>query len=350
MIILQVITLCNLGGAQSVVVNLANSLCREHEVIVAAGEGDGKMWSLLASFIKQEKIASLHRALSPINEIKTLFALKSLYRKYKPDIIHLHSSKVGILGRIVFPKSRIVYTVHGFDSIRVVYRKYLPIERVLQTRCRSIVGVSEYDGRNLLKEGITHNVCVIYNGVPIPHKLEDDPFKQMKEYTYKVLCIARLFPPKRVDLFLKVATLLPQYAFIWIGNQHAYTEEHPSNVFFMGSLPNAGAYNEYADVFMLPSDYEGLPMTIIEAMSLGKPVVASNVGGISEIVVNGENGYTVENTPEEFVEKLQYILEKPNVYNIFLRKALGFYQEILTMNKMVDSYMRIYNSISNTKY
>ena len=57
MIILQVITLCSLGGAQSVVINLSNILCKEHEVIVAAGEGDGKMWDLLASSIKQEKIA-----------------------------------------------------------------------------------------------------------------------------------------------------------------------------------------------------------------------------------------------------------------------------------------------------
>lgn len=209
--------------------------------------------------------------------------------------------------------------------------------------------MSEYNGRNLLKEGITNNVCVIYNGVPIPHKLEDDPSKQMKEYTYKVLCIARLSSQKKVDLFLKVATLLPQYAFIWIGNQHAYTEEHPSNVFFMGSLPDAGAYNEYADVFMLPSNYEGLPMTIIETMSLAKPVVASNVGGISEIVVNGENGYTVENTPEEFVEKLQYILEKPGVCSEFSQKALAFYKKTLTMNKMVDSYILIYNSIFGIK-
>nr|WP_259301038.1 glycosyltransferase [Bacteroides oleiciplenus] len=171
----------------------------------------------------------------------------------------------------------------------------------------------------------------------------------MKEYTYKVLCIARLSSQKKVDLFLKVATLLPQYAFIWIGNQHAYTEEHPSNVFFMGSLPDAGAYNEYADVFMLPSNYEGLPMTIIETMSLAKPVVASNVGGISEIVVNGENGYTVENTPEEFVEKLQYILEKPGVCSEFSQKALAFYKKTLTMNKMVDSYILIYNSIFGIK-
>ena len=95
--IFQIITRTDLGGAQSVVVNLANELCKDHEVIVAAGEGDGKMWKLLAPSIKREEISSLHRALSPINEIKTLFALRRLYGKYKPDIIHLHSSKVGIL-------------------------------------------------------------------------------------------------------------------------------------------------------------------------------------------------------------------------------------------------------------
>ena len=71
----------------------------------------------------------------------------------------------------------------------------------------------------------------------------------------------------------------------------------------MGSLPNAGAYNEYADLFILPSNYEGLPMTIIEAMAFGKPVVASKVGGISEIVLDDENGYTVENSAKASVRK-----------------------------------------------
>lgn len=340
--ILQVITLCKLGGAQSVVVNLANELCKDHEVIVAAGEGDGKMWNLLAPSIKREEISSLHRALSPINEIKTLFALRRLYRKYKPDIIHLHSSKVGILGRIAFPKLKIIYTVHGFDSIRIAYRKYLPVERFLQNYCRAIAGVSVYDRNKMLEEGIKNNVQVVYNGISVPCKLGGDPFEEMREYKRKVLCIARLSPPKDVGLFLKVAGLLPQYAFIWIGNQYEYTQEHPSNVFFMGSLPNAGAYNEYADLFMLSSNYEGLPMTIIEAMSFGKPVVASNVGGISEIVVNGENGYTVENIPDVFAEKIEYILENSDIYNQFSRNALERFKEDLTVDKMVGEYLKIY--------
>lgn len=88
----------------------------------------------------------------------------------------------------------------------------------------------------------------------------------------------------------------------------------------MGSLPNAGAYNEYADLFILPSNYEGLPMTIIEAMAFGKPVVASKVGGISEIVLDDENGYTVENSAKAFCEKICYILENKDVYTRFSKR------------------------------
>ena len=107
--IFQIITLCELGGAQSVVVNLSNSLCKQHEVIVAAGEGDGKMWGLMDASIKQEHLPSLRRALSPIGELKAIAEMRRLYKKYNPDVIHLHSSKVGILGRVAFPKSKVLY-------------------------------------------------------------------------------------------------------------------------------------------------------------------------------------------------------------------------------------------------
>lgn len=342
--ILQVITLCELGGAQSVVINLANKLSEQHQVIVAAGEGDGKMWQLLSPKIEQVHVPSLMRKLSPVNDFKTIFELKKLYRKYKPDIIHLHSSKVGILGRIAFPKSKVVYTVHGFDSIRVAYRKYLPIEKALQSRCRAIVGVSKYDERNLLNEGITNHVSRIYNGIYPPRDLSTDPFEQIKGYKRKVLCVARLASPKRVDLFLEVAALLPQYAFIWIGNQHEVDMPHTDNVFFMGNIPNAGAYNRYADLFFLPSNYEGLPIVIIEALACGKPVVASAVGGISELL-DGTNGYAVENVAQEMADKIELILSDEARYGQMSLAARETYQKSFTVDRMVEGYMQIYNSI-----
>lgn len=343
--ILQIITRSDLGGAQSVVINLANTLSVNNEVVVAAGGGDGKMWQMLSKQVKREYVLSLQRELSPLKEIQTIIAFKKLYNKYQPDIIHLHSSKVGILGRIVFPKDKIIYTVHGFDSIRVAYRKYLSLEKVLQKQCSAIVGVSDYDYRNLLAEGITNHVRVVYNGIQSPQKLLSDPFSDFSCFEKKILCIARLSPPKDWNLFIKVASMLPNYAFIWIGNQDEFTQPHPQNVFFMGSLPNAGAYNEYADLFMLPSKYEGLPMTIIEAMSYGKPVVASNVGGISEIVKDGENGFTVSNDAVIFCEKISYILGDDDIYRRFSENSLMCYQEKLTVYKMVEGYLNTYDEV-----
>jgi glycosyltransferase involved in cell wall biosynthesis len=95
---------------------------------------------------------------------------------------------------------------------------------------------------------------------------------------------------------------------------------------------------------MLPSNYEGLPMVIIEAMSFGKPIVASNVGGISEIVRNGTNGYVVENNAETFAIHIKRILEDSDKYNNFARASLDIYNAELTVDRMVNCYLDIYKS------
>lgn len=343
--ILQVITLCELGGAQSVVVNLANQLSNDHEVIVAAGAGDGKMWDLLDGRISKEHISSLVRELSPIKEVETIIAMRRLYNKYLPDIIHLHSSKAGLLGRIAFPKDKIIYTVHGFDSIRIAHRKFLPLERALQTRCAAIVGVSKYDKENLLNEGINKSVSFVYNGILKPKELAcDDPFKSLGSNP-RVLCIARLSPPKKHILFLQVAKLLPHVKFIWIGNLKEPDFDVPSNVSFLGNIPNAGSYIQFVDMLMLPSNYEGLPMVIIEAMAMSKPIIASNVGGVSEIVRNGVNGYALCNQPELFAEKIAQLLDNKELYSDFCTSSYSIFQQELTVNKMVDGYLAIYKNV-----
>ena len=161
-------------------------------------------------------------------------------------------------------------------------------------------------------------------------------------YTKKVLCIARMSKPKRFDIFLEMATLLPQYAFIWIGNQEKMMNL-PNNVFCLGNIANAGIYNTQVDLFVLPSDYEGLPIVIIEAMSCGKPIVSSNVGGIGEIVYNGENGYVVNNNSIDFAKKIEYILKDDAIYSRFSARSLAIFNEKLTVDKMVGEYKKIYN-------
>ena len=350
--ILQVITLSELGGAQTVVANLANTLCEEHDVVVAAGEGNGKIWDILCDKVEKVQLRHLQRTISPIKELMAIVELRRLYKKYSPDVIHLHSSKAGMLGRIAFPKSKIVYTVHGFDSIRIAYRKFLPIEKIMQNRCAAIVGVSEYDRLNLIKEGITNGVCTVYNGIKVPDTNTVTELSQFKQYKKVILSIARVFPPKKTDLFVEVARLLPEYGFVWIGNQREVTEfgELPTNCHFVGNMSNAGAYCSYADLFMLPSNYEGLPMVILEAMCFGKPVVASDVGGISEIVRNGENGFALKNDAVLFAGKIRYILNNEDVYLKYSKKASEIFEEELTVEKMVGGYMKIYEKIYSDNF
>ena len=92
--ILQIITLSELGGAQSVVINLANNLSRENEVIVVAGEGDGKMWQALNENIEKVHIQHLKRALSPVSDFLTILSFIRLYYKYRPDITFAPRTKM----------------------------------------------------------------------------------------------------------------------------------------------------------------------------------------------------------------------------------------------------------------
>ena len=344
--ILQVITRSELGGAQTVVVQLSNMLSRNHEVVLAAGEGDGKMWEMVGKDVVREHCPHLQRALSLKNDLLAAMELRRLYRKYRPDVIHLHSSKAGTLGRIVFPRKKVVYTVHGFDSVRLAFRKFLPVERLLQHFCRAVVGVSMYDKRNLVGEGIVKGVSVVYNGIDRPQTEGLKRMEAMSGYDKVVLAIARVFPQKKPELFVEVARLLPEYGFIWIGNQREMTEyDLPENCRFAGNVSNAGAYCSMADLFVLPSNYEGLPMTVIEAMSFGKPVVASDVGGISEIVRNGLNGYVVPNEAVVFAEKIRYILENEEVYDSMSKCAKEIFENELTVDRMVEGYLKIYSGL-----
>ena len=160
--------------------------------------------------------------------------------------------------------------------------------------------------------------------------------------------MARNIYPKNPQLYMDVARMLPQYAFVWIGNKEPL-EGAPDNVYFLGNIPNAARYSSLADLFFLPTNYEGLPIVIIEAMSHACPVVASDVGGVSELVRDGVNGYALENSAELFAEKIRYILENPQVHESMSKASKEMYEKNFTVDKMVDGYKDVYNKVLGKK-
>lgn len=338
--IFQVITLSELGGAQSVVINLANRLTNDNEVFVIAG-GDGAMWDALSPNIRQLKIKQLKRSISPL-DIVVWIKLIYYYFKYKPDIINLHSSKIGLLGRLAFPKRKTFYTVHGFDSIRVAYRQFLPLEKMLANRAH-IIAVSDYDKHNIHTEGIKSPVVSIYNGIAEVSEsvTKSEAATQMKaDKRFKVLCVARLAAPKRFDIFSETAKLLPDVSFYWAGNPEPVSDT-PANVHCLGLVPNASELNRLSDLFMLSSDFEGMPISILEALCCGIPVVASAVGSIPDVLKYG-NGYAVENKSEEFAEKISLLLNDSALYKSTSQAARNSFTDYFRLDTMADKYYELY--------
>jgi glycosyltransferase involved in cell wall biosynthesis len=177
-------------------------------------------------------------------------------------------------------------------------------------------------------------------------------FKEIRsKYSFLVLSIARLSPPKRFDLFCEIALFLKNQdiAFVWIGNREQ-PDDLPENVYCLGSIKQAYQYISFVDLFILASDYEGLPVSIVESLVFGKPVIASNVGGISEIL-DGTNGFALDNNPALFVEKILFYLNDKEAYKTACQAARKTYEDKFTVNQMYKAYLSLYEGImlSNNK-
>lgn len=347
--IFHIVTVSEYGGAQSVIANLLSAFAPDNETFILYG-GEGEAWQDLDAKITRLKI-SKHRKKISLKDIFPLFRLIYYRIKYNPDIIHLHSSKMGILGRIAFSPKKIVLSMHGFDCIRMAHKKFIVVERIFQHRAARIVAVGGHDVNVLKIEGIDKNVDMVYNGIMDYTKINFDEkdfrlvptIKEIKQkYRSVIMCIARISGQKKFDLFVDIAKIMPDDAFVWIGNKEEMTGL-PENIYCLGEASNAHFYLKYADVFILPSNYEGLPISILEALSYSVPAVASDVGAISE-VLDGTNGFVVENTPEAFKEKIEYCLQPEN-HSAMSEAARESYLKDFTIDKMVEGYKRVYNEI-----
>lgn len=351
--ILHIITNTELGGAQRVCIDLVASAIKESNEVAVASMVGGYLWSELPCEAEQFQLKNMVKPISLAHDLKCFFELRKVIKRFNPDIIQLHSSKAGVLGRLasVFHSKRIVYTVHGFDSIRLKHRVFLPFERILQHFCGAIVPVSYYDEKNLRHEGITRNLHVIQNGVRLNSSKKElcIPSEKIKGRKI-VMTIARISPPKKIQMFLDVAKSLPEYFFVWIGGEagksidETRSEYNASeNVFLSGDIPNASSYLHLCDLFVLFSNFEGLPMTIIEAMSQSKPVVASNVGGILELV-DESNGFLVDSN-DSACSAIKRILENQTLAEQMGKSSYKKFLADYTLESMWEKYKKIYQTL-----
>lgn len=351
--ILHIISDTVLGGAQKVCIDLANAAIEDNNEVAVAAMAGGYLWNQLNAKVTQFQLKYMKKSIN-LNDFKVIGELKKIRKEYKPDIIHLHTSKPGILGRWVFRKEKnhVVYTVHGFDQIRIAHRKFLLIEKLFQKYAGAIVAVSEYDKKNMEQTKIINNLKLVYNGIDTstikPLKEFPVPIKESKI----VLTIARIAPPKDMALFTEVARDFADKdtAFVWVGGTKGESLDSvkaeynmPANVYLLGDIPNASNLINLCDVFVLFSKHEGLPMSIIEALSQKKVVVASNVGGIPELLT--EDIGAVIDSKNDAVEVISQLLNDKDKCLLMGEKALEKYNANFTLSKMWNEYKTIYGEM-----
>ncbi len=381
--IIFVITKSNFGGAQRYVLDLAREFkVKGYDVKVAVG-GTGLLYhKLQTENIEVIEIPNMQRDISIKKELLSTIFLYKLFRKEKPNIIHLNSSKAGGLGAFTGRLSgvpKIVFTIHGLAINE--NRSYLEkvIIKILYgitiKLCHRTIAVSNALRNQIIKKMsfINEKIIVIHNGIGnqdfltkhearlkiIESAIQNKNIIDIEAASLIIGTIGELHPVKGQKTLLdgfKIAldtSPLPLYLFI-IGDGQEKEKlvkqitdlKLEGNVFLCGHVDNASNILKAFDIFILPSVSEGLPYVVEEAGMAEIPVICTGVGGIPEIITDSENGLIIKKrSPSDIADAILTLVFDPHI-----RKTLGqnlnkTIIEKFGIKEMVKKTEDIYNDV-----
>jgi glycosyltransferase involved in cell wall biosynthesis len=297
----------------------------------------------------------------PLQDIRALTEIIRALRALRPDLLTAHGSKVGVLGRLAarYLRTPLVFTVHGWacspgtPGVQAAVARWL--ERSIGTLATKLITVSEFDRRFGIASRLVpeHRVVTVHNGMPdIPPVLRASP----QVSPPRLVMVARFEPQKDHATLLQALSGLRDQA--WEldlvgdgplrGDMESLAGKHglSGRVHFLGQRSDVDRLLARAQISILTTNWEGFPLSILEAMRAGLPVVASDVGGVSEAVQDGETGYVV---PRADAQRLRNRLEEL-LRSGHLRRRLGAagrarYEQHFTLDHMVAETLEVYQSV-----
>jgi glycosyltransferase involved in cell wall biosynthesis len=317
--VLRVIARMNVGGpAWQVSVltrGLENAEFTSQLVCGEISEGEADFLALRDSELPVTRIRTLGRSLNAFDDVRAFWHLLSIMRETKPHIVHTHTAKAGVLGRIAAIITRVPVRVHTFHGhvlhgyfSPLVTRVFIQIERVLGRFTHGIVSVGSQVRDDLLAVGIgsPNKYTVIAPGVASSEPVSKDSARESLELppdAHVALFIGRLTQIKRPDRLLEAFSLVlekdPSAVLLMAGEGELFEGTKVlgahlgDSVRFLGWRSDLAVLFAAADVAVLSSDNEGMPVTLIEASMAGVPCVTTDVGSAREVVLDNETGFVV---------------------------------------------------------
>lgn len=283
------------------------------------------------------------------NDLAVIKELRQIEENIKPDVIHLHSSVAGGFGRLAYKGkcNTVVYTPHGYAHILMGSGKksffYKLAEKVLGNRAITLTCCESEDeeARKFSKQ-----TAYIETGVNLEELAATlDEVVPVKKNKFTVFTLGRACVQKQPMLFNRIAELVPDARFVWIGNGELENELTAPNIEVTGWKPRreALAMAKGADVFVLCSLGEAVAMSLIENMYIKKLILVSNTMGNKSVINNGVNGY-VCNTAEEYAEHIRQAMKR-FPYELSERA----YQDVLDIyntRAMKKKFVNFYNEVN----
>lgn len=357
--LLYVITRGEIGGAQKHVYDLIRGLDGEFGMAAAAGSGGFLTQSLEALSVPVYALQHMRHSISPAADARAIRELLTVMREYQPDLVHVHSSKAGLLGRIAARIARIpsVYTVHGWAFTNGAPRARRVVGLLSEAFCAPlgdrIVTVSEYDRALCLGYHLTGSakVTTIRNGVA------DSPWRARPGAGMEpiISMVARFDAPKDHSILLRAVAGIPEPSRVRLigdGPRLDSVQMEAKARGISGKVDFLGARSEIAEmlgsshIFVLASRWEGLPLCVLEAMRAGLPVVASDVGGVREAVADGVTGFLVKcGDPESLRGRLRMLLRDPDLRARMGAEGRRRYLAEFTLESMLSRTRELYREL-----
>ena len=342
------------GGVFTYVKQLCNDMCNDFDVYLA--------YSLRAQTPKnykeqldpkvnliQVKSWNGSSLVNIVNDRKVIKELRQIADNIQPDIIHLHSSIAGGIGRLAFKNNRkVIYTPHGYAHILLGPGKkswiYGKVEKYLGTHTQALT-LTCTESEDKVAKTLTNRTAYIETGIDVDH-LHKNLFdlNRQRNKKLKVYTLGRIAKQKRPDLFNEIAELVPEVEFLWIGDGELRSKLTSSNISVTGWKDRDEALKlaDTADIFILCSYGEAIAMSLIENMYMKKLCLVSNTMGNKSVIKNGINGFTCINA-SDYAEKIKEALKvfPENLAQAAKKDVINIYNNEIMKKK----YIKFYNSL-----
>lgn len=370
----HIITELVIGGAQDNTLLTAENHDRaRYDVTLISSPGGGYADRARKGKYRTILISDLVREIAPTKDIRALFKLYRILKKEKFEVVHTHSSKAGMLGRIAayLAGTRvIVHTIHSFPfhlyMSGILRWFYIICEKLAAKLSSAIVSVSGNLARQAQRLGIVppEKIAVIYSGIDFNKFSTTRPKRIRQELGLEkdqllVGSIGRMFPQKAPEIFIRAARELldrgVKAKFVFVGGGPLLEDmkklvrdlDLENDLLLPGFRDDAPDILAAIDIFVISSRWEGIGRALTEALFMGKPVVATNVGGVNEVVRNLETGILVP--PGDYRELsagIKKLIDDPKLaeklgragkklvsdrfdYRIMIRKIEQLYEKLL---------------------